>query len=671
MTRAATAMRLFTLRRPLTAAAVLALQVWLIPARAWAQAECPSANVNDVLNDPRVQEALDQAWRDSQEGTESEHEEGGYIQQCQNRNAITGEVTYFTQVLRWPPGDRDSSSPAYPPRQDDNCRTVATFHTHPGGEPGGPGDDGYTNPIPSPEDYLAAGNDGLPGIIRWGTGDDTNDFTYNYGTVGDGPREPGWVCPGAPPPASGFGDPHLLTLDGLAYDFMAIGDFVLMRASRGAVEMQARLQPYGKLTSAAVTTGIAVRDGRDRVEWQLDGRQLLVNGVPRPLERGASVRLRSRALLRNDDQGLLLVSSVGDRLRVVFGYDSLDYSLAVASHRAGTLSGLFGNFDGDPDNDLRSADGQVVSHSATEAPDYQRPLYTRFGESWRVAASATIFATPYQPPATIDVKTFPHPAAPPSAEARATAEAACKAAGVSDAVILGACVFDYLQSGGTGFTAAAARADRDIRTGTPLAVSRAIVVERDVVGRLEATTREVTYPLTLAAGTYLFDPRGSRATVWRVLNASGNDMLAGMNEMESNPRRVTLPGGPYRLIVSVVPEATAGRFRFRVRKPADPEVSTLLPGVRATGRIEAPGQIRSFLLRLEAGRYDFVPQSTGELWWSLTGSDGSERFDANQRVFMERAAGVEITKAGTYTLSVAGREWAGTGSYDVGFTRTP
>jgi hypothetical protein len=448
---------------------------------------------------------------------------------------------------------------------------------------------------------------------------------------------------------------------------MAIGDFVLMGTTAGDLEIQARLQPW--LSSASVTTGIAVLDRRDRVEWRLEGRQLVVNGVPRQLERGASVRLRSRAVLRHDNQGLLFLSSAGDRLRVQFSSGSVDYSLYAAKARAGMLRGLFGNFDGDPDNDLRSADGELVSHRPNEPPDYRRPLYTRFGESWRVAAAASLFSTQYAAPSGVDVQAFPRPRSAPSGDARAAAMAACKAAGVSDPVVLDACVFDYTQTGGASFVAAAAQADRDIREGVPLAVGREIEVERDLIGRLEGESRDVGYPIVLPAGTYLFDGRGSHATTWRLEAANGDDALAGRNVMAANPRRVTLPAGRYRLRVAVVPESAAGRFRFRVRKPPPPEVSPLQPGERVSGRIDTPGQMRVFHLQLEAGRYAFEPKSDGELSWSLTGRDGYERFDANQRVFMERVARLEITTSGTYTLSVSGREWAGTGSYEVGFTR--
>ena len=231
------------MRRSRIALFLLALQVVASPSSA--QGACPSAQVDDVLNDPRVQEALDQAWRDSMEGTDAEHEEGGWIQQCRSENVITHEMRYYTQVLRWPPGDVDSSGPPYAPRQNETCRTVASFHTHPGPAYGAPGSDGYHNERPSGEDYLSAASDGVPGIIRYGSGSDTTDFTYNYGTIGDEPREPGWSCPETRPPAHGFGDPHMQTLDGLLYDFMAIGDFVLTTARAGDFEIQARLQPFG------------------------------------------------------------------------------------------------------------------------------------------------------------------------------------------------------------------------------------------------------------------------------------------------------------------------------------------------------------------------------------------------------------------------------------------
>lgn len=65
-------------------AAFVALVVVALPGLADAQS-CPSANVSDVLADPRVQDALDQAWRDSMEGTEDEHEEGGWISSAATR----------------------------------------------------------------------------------------------------------------------------------------------------------------------------------------------------------------------------------------------------------------------------------------------------------------------------------------------------------------------------------------------------------------------------------------------------------------------------------------------------------------------------------------------------------------------------------------------------------
>jgi hypothetical protein len=45
------------------------------------------------------------------------------------------------------------------------------------------------------------------------------------------------------PSGSSTGDPHILTFDGLHYDFQAIGDFVLVKALDSDLEIQVRQAP--------------------------------------------------------------------------------------------------------------------------------------------------------------------------------------------------------------------------------------------------------------------------------------------------------------------------------------------------------------------------------------------------------------------------------------------
>jgi len=64
--------------------------------------------------------------------------------------------------------------------------------------------------------------------------------------------------------ASGFGDPHVTTLDGLTYTFNGLGEFVLMRVPDQSIEIQARtgravFGETGDLTNATIYTGFAFK----------------------------------------------------------------------------------------------------------------------------------------------------------------------------------------------------------------------------------------------------------------------------------------------------------------------------------------------------------------------------------------------------------------------------
>ena len=142
------------------------LFVFFVASQMWGQTTtCPSLDIFEILNDPVVQNALDEAWRDSQEGTPNEHEEGGWIVHELIEGSSNPCQEYRTRIYRWPPGVSDEIIASQRP-SGDNLRIVADFHTHPGPE----NDPNFVNHVPSLSDLQNSADDKIPGIIRYGSG---------------------------------------------------------------------------------------------------------------------------------------------------------------------------------------------------------------------------------------------------------------------------------------------------------------------------------------------------------------------------------------------------------------------------------------------------------------------------------------------------------------------
>jgi hypothetical protein len=139
--------------------------------------DCPSLNIDDVLKDKTVQEALDEAWKKSLEGTPQEREAGAWVYQCRELPPAgkAGKTQYYTLVTPIVTGSRDTLDLANLSRFS-GCRIVATIHTHPGPATGGT----FDNSLASPHDIHDAAVSGVPGIVRYGTGNNTTDFTYGF-----------------------------------------------------------------------------------------------------------------------------------------------------------------------------------------------------------------------------------------------------------------------------------------------------------------------------------------------------------------------------------------------------------------------------------------------------------------------------------------------------------
>ena len=243
-----------------------------------------------------------------------------------------------------------------------------------------------------------------------------------------------------------WGDPHLATLDGLYYNLQSAGEFTLLRTGMGA-EVQGRFEPLHGSTRVSQTTAIAVSYGGDRVEVQQTG--LLVNGQQTSPADGETV-VTDGGLAVSKRNGKWIVYTPGG-LSVVGRQPS---EMRVFGDPAAGATGLLGNNDGDPSNDLVSSQGVAVNAGNHTA------LHGWFADSWRISQENSSFTyAAGKNTASYTDKQFPSDIAQISdfsAEEIEAATAKCVEAGVEQGATMEACVLDTLVTGNDAFVQAAA-----------------------------------------------------------------------------------------------------------------------------------------------------------------------------------------------------------------------
>jgi hypothetical protein len=274
-----------------------------------------------------------------------------------------------------------------------------------------------------------------------------------------------WSPTDGPGCATGSGDPHLKTFDNLFYDFQAVGEFVLTRASGTDLEVQGRTSALGGMRTVSLFSAVAANVAGDRVGVYVTpgGLQIHIGGkaevVPigvRHLPKGGTVELfgDGRLEIRWPDGSALWVR--------VPGIDLISLSLELAEARRGQVEGLFGNFDGEPKGDLVVRSGTNIG----EEPSFET-LYRTFGNSWRVTRAGSLFDYgPGESTETFTDLTFPDKAvAAADLPNRATAEAVCRQAGVTEPKLLEGCILDVGLTGEIAFAHDAVTIQRLVATG--------------------------------------------------------------------------------------------------------------------------------------------------------------------------------------------------------------
>ncbi|GAA5200372.1 VWD domain-containing protein [Microbacterium jejuense] len=192
-----------------------------------------------------------------------------------------------------------------------------------------------------------------------------------------------------PKTAGTHGDPHIRTFDGLSFDVMTRGEFVVARDTAGGFEVQGRHEAVSRSeTAPAGNSAIAITAAGHRftftaAEFALDAEVTVrADGEPRADARFTVAGVRVE---HSDIDGYRAWTvTLPDSSTVTLVWGSWFFvDLALTPERAARTVGLVGSADDDATNDLRLPDGSLLPAGAN--------IETDFAEKWWVDAATSLF----------------------------------------------------------------------------------------------------------------------------------------------------------------------------------------------------------------------------------------------------------------------------------------
>ncbi len=329
------------------------------------------------------------------------------------------------------------------------------------------------------------------------------------------------------------GDPHITTFDGLAYDFQAVGEFVLMRGT--GMEVQTRQEAVGPSVSANTATVMRIGDDTVGIYAKQAG-SLVINGRTVDLAVGETIAVGEGSVYRADFNGsesfkvYVVTNENGDGFWVNV-YGGVNHLRPfVSATRGDDVAGLLGDNDGVQGNDIALPDGTVIAQPvATQA------LYGAFADAWRVTDATSLFTyAPGESTATFTDRGFPAQVvtlADLAPEARAAGEAAALAAGLVPGTLeFDNAVLDVALSGDPRFAEGiAATPEPTVPDPTPLVVQQPPTPADDTatVGEDDSVTIDV-----LANDT---DPEGDVLLLTQAVDANGGVVTIGAGQLVFTP----------------------------------------------------------------------------------------------------------------------------------------
>jgi von Willebrand factor type D domain len=299
-----------------------------------------------------------------------------------------------------------------------------------------------------------------------------------------------------------WGDVHIITYNGLTYDFQAVGDYTLAqsRIPGDTFDISLNLQPWSPGASVTTIHQVAIILGPDTAtfDWARSGAgsadPVWVDHAPLAFAIGQTQTLAGGTITEVSPDvfkvdwntgEMMTVTNTGSYINVVDGVPPGDLS--------GGVAGLQGEGEGAA-NDFQLNDGEILPQ-----PIAQSVLYGEYLQSWE--APTSLFDGPAPP--------FEGPVAPLTladlpANVVAQAAAVVAAAGITNPDIARAAELDFLATGDPSFVTSAAAAQQQastVLTSTPTVIANNKLPAIGVIANAATVTETSsgTTPVTFTA----------------------------------------------------------------------------------------------------------------------------------------------------------------------------
>ncbi|XP_068102447.1 sushi domain-containing protein 2 isoform X2 [Hyperolius riggenbachi] len=228
-------------------------------------------------------------------------------------------------------------------------------------------------------------------------------------------RRPSSDCRTYEPPkvASAFGEPHIISFDGLTYSYKGKGEYDMVVSTEPSLTIQCRTSPYHVTTNYRATfiddlddrtrrslredtnvasiSSVAMKEGHsDVIEVRLKNGsintlEVLVNGEILSFQEQSWMDMEGVFLFSPSETNVTVMFPSGAGVEARAGEGFLSLSVLLPDAFKGKTQGLLGVMNDDPKDDLTLRNGTVLPSTASPEEIYQ------FGADWAVTDEMSLF----------------------------------------------------------------------------------------------------------------------------------------------------------------------------------------------------------------------------------------------------------------------------------------